>query len=63
MRRAHDMKGLAGTIGAHRLLAATLGLQAALAGKQAGPAEPAIDRVAAELDRVLERIASALAAT
>ena len=60
-RRAHDMKGLSGTIGAHRLLAATLGLQTALGAQQPAPTEAAVARAAAELDRVLERIATILA--
>jgi two-component system sensor histidine kinase/response regulator len=54
LRRAHDMKGLAGTIGAQPLLAATQALHAALGTHRAGGAE--IERVRAELEPVLGEI-------
>ncbi|MBX3606380.1 MAG: response regulator [Piscinibacter sp.] len=49
-RRVHDLKGLAGTIGAHRLQAAALRLEQALDGPQASAA---LDETCAELQRVL----------
>ena len=54
LRRSHDMKGLAGTIGAQPLLAATQALHAALGTHRAGGAE--IERVRAELEHVLGAI-------
>jgi len=54
LRRSHDMKGLAGTIGAQPLLAATLALHAALGTHRAVGDE--IERVREALDRVLGEI-------
>ncbi len=54
MRRSHDMKGLAGTIGAHALLGSTQALHAALGAHRAAPQE--IERVRVELERVLSEI-------
>ena len=56
LRRSHDMKGLAGTIGARRLHAAAQALHAALAAQRAEPGGPEITRVKLELDRVLIEI-------
>jgi PAS domain S-box-containing protein len=52
-RRAHDMKGLAGTIGAERLQAAAFRLERALDGPQAGAT---LDELCHELRRVLRDI-------
>ena len=56
LRRSHDMKGLAGTIGAHPLLAAAQALNTALGACDEASALGAIDPVAHELGRVLARI-------
>ncbi|MES2992537.1 MAG: response regulator [Pseudomonadota bacterium] len=56
LRRSHDMKGLAGTLGAHALLAAAQALHTALAARRARPALGEMEHVAAELDRVLAQI-------
>ena len=56
-RRAHDMKGLAGTLGARRLLPAAQILHAAIATQRALPDGPEIEQARAELDRVLDEIA------
>jgi two-component system sensor histidine kinase/response regulator len=56
LRRSHDMKGLAGTIGAHRLHAAARDLQAALAAQRVDEAMATIERVDAELRPVLAEI-------
>ena len=56
LRRSHDMKGLAGTIGAPRLLAAVQALHATLAARREPPPAGEIDRVRVELDRVLAEI-------
>jgi len=56
LRRAHDMKGLAGTIGAHRLFATTQALHAAIAARSAAPAGAELERVRVELDAVLAEI-------
>jgi PAS domain S-box-containing protein len=56
LRRSHDMKGLAGTIGARRLHAAAQALHAALTAQRAEPGGPEITRVKLELDRVLVEI-------
>ena len=59
VRRAHDLKGLAGTIGARRLQAATEALHAALsAGPQdgAGSFDAEIARAKTELDAALSQI-------
>ena len=56
LRRSHDMKGLAGTIGAHGLLAAAQALHTALAARQTAPAQAEIERVGAELDGVVAQI-------
>jgi len=55
-RRAHDMKGLAGTIGAHALLEATLALHHALAARRASAAAEQLPIVGIELERVLGQI-------
>ncbi|CAM5798041.1 response regulator [Rhizobacter fulvus] len=56
LRRSHDMKGLAGTLGAHALLAAAQALHTALVARQAQPALGEMEHVAVELDRVLAQI-------
>ncbi|MEO7334974.1 MAG: Hpt domain-containing protein [Caldimonas sp.] len=57
LRRAHDMKGLSGTVGARALQAAATALHAALAATPAATPAPALlDRVERELARVLEQI-------
>ncbi|HWH84353.1 MAG TPA: response regulator [Burkholderiaceae bacterium] len=57
LRRAHDMKGLSGTIGAGALQAAVIDLHAALSTEApAGPSPALLERVAHELARVLEQI-------
>jgi PAS domain S-box-containing protein len=56
LRRSHDMKGLAGTIGAHALLAAAQALHTALLARQAKPALGEMEHVALELGRVLAQI-------
>jgi HPt (histidine-containing phosphotransfer) domain-containing protein len=56
LRRAHDMKGLAGTIGARRLHEATQALHAALTRQAATPDGAEIARVRPELERVLREI-------
>jgi PAS domain S-box-containing protein len=56
LRRAHDMKGLAATLGAHPLLAAAKALHATLAASPPVDASDALERVATELERVLEAI-------
>jgi CheY-like chemotaxis protein len=56
LRRSHDMKGLAGTIGAHRLHAAARDLQTALAAQRVDEAVAEIERVDAELRPVLAEI-------
>jgi len=55
-RRAHDMKGLAGTLGARRLLPAALILRAAIAGRRAHPDGDEIEQLRVELERVLAEI-------
>ena len=56
LRRAHDMKGLAATLGAHPLLAAAQALHAALGAGPGMDAAAELERVATELDRVLRAI-------
>ena len=56
LRRAHDMKGLAGTLGARPLLAAVQALHVELAAERAAPRGAEIERVGIELDRVLGEI-------
>ena len=56
LRRAHDMKGLAGTLGAKRLLPAAQILYAAIAAQRADPDGAELAQVRAELDRVLAEI-------
>ena len=56
LRRTHDMKGLAGTIGAHRLHAAVTALYRALATQQAAEATALAQTVADELVLVLGEI-------
>jgi HPt (histidine-containing phosphotransfer) domain-containing protein len=56
VRRSHDMKGLAGTIGAHRLHAAAQSLQAALAEQRIEAAQAGVERVDFELRPVLAEI-------
>ena len=54
--RTHDLKGLAGTIGAHNLQAAAQNLQAALGARTADAASAPLARVNAELASVLDEI-------
>jgi two-component system sensor histidine kinase/response regulator len=56
LRRAHDMKGLAGTIGARELQAAAQALQAALAAHRAVPTGDEVARTTAALAKVLKQI-------
>jgi PAS domain S-box-containing protein len=56
-RRAHDMKGLAGTLGAQRLLPAAQALRDAIAARRAEPGGPELARVHGELEHVLAEIA------
>jgi CheY-like chemotaxis protein len=56
-RRAHDMKGLAGTLGAQRLLPAAQALRDAIAARRAAPDGPELAHASAELDLVLAEIA------
>ena len=56
LRRTHDLKGLAGTIGARRLHAAVTALYRALATQQGAAAVPLAQTVADELVRVLGEI-------
>ena len=58
LRRAHDMKGLAATLGAYPLLDAAKALHQRLAAGPGSDAWAELDRVAAELDRVLDEIAA-----
>ena len=60
-RRAHDMKGLAGTLGARRLLPAAQMLRGAIAARLAEPNGDEIEQVRIELDRVLAEIATLVA--
>lgn len=67
VRRAHDLKGLAGTIGALQLQAAAEALQASLLGLESDPmrsvrVEAEIESVRAELSLVLTQIGQLLAA-
>jgi CheY-like chemotaxis protein/HPt (histidine-containing phosphotransfer) domain-containing protein len=55
-RRAHDLKGLAGTIGAHDLHASAQALQERLAGRDPAAAKPDLARVGADLEAVLREI-------
>jgi CheY-like chemotaxis protein len=55
-RRAHDLKGLAGTIGAHGLHAGAHALQAALAAEDEQAVARWRPQVTSELDSVLEEI-------
>jgi len=54
--RTHDLKGLAGTIGAHNLHAAAQNLQGALGARSAEAAGAPLARVNAELASVLDEI-------
>jgi CheY-like chemotaxis protein len=56
LRRAHDMKGLAATLGAYPLLEAALALHTTLAAGPGSDAAAQLDRTATELDRVLREI-------
>ena len=56
LRRAHDMKGLAGTLGAQRLLPAAQILYAAIAEQRADPDGAELVQARIELDRVLAEI-------
>jgi PAS domain S-box-containing protein len=56
LRRAHDMKGLAGTLGARRLLPAAQILYAAIAAQRADPDGAELAQARVELDRVLAEI-------
>ena len=55
-RRAHNLKGLAGSIGAHALQAAAAALQGALAAADEARARTLAAGLNDELDRVLEEI-------
>jgi PAS domain S-box-containing protein len=61
LRRTHDLRSLAGTLGARPLLAAAQALHVAIGAHQATRGGDELRRVQAELDRVLERIAALLA--
>ncbi|MEP7299109.1 MAG: response regulator [Burkholderiales bacterium] len=61
LRRTHDMKGLAGTIGAHRLAQLVQTLHAAVGSQQAAHAGSELERTHTELQRVLEAIDRLLA--
>ena len=56
LRRIHDLKGLAGTIGAHDLHRLAAALNQALLDDHLAPTEAALERVRNELDRVLAEI-------
>jgi CheY-like chemotaxis protein len=56
LRRAHDMKGLAGTLGESRLLPAAQILYAAIAAQRADPDGAELAQVRVELERVLAEI-------
>jgi two-component system, sensor histidine kinase and response regulator len=56
LRRAHDMKGLAGTIGARELQVAAQALQAALAAHRAVPAGDEVAHATTALAKVLKQI-------
>ena len=56
LRRSHDMKGLAGTIGARVLHTSVLALHAAIAAQQADTAQTELAALAAELERVFGEI-------
>jgi CheY-like chemotaxis protein len=56
LRRAHDMKGLAGTIGARNLHEAAQALHSAVVSRDRGAASAQLARVNAELASVLEEI-------
>ncbi|MEO8807861.1 MAG: response regulator, partial [Burkholderiaceae bacterium] len=62
LRRTHDLKGLAGTIGARRLHAMVNALHAALLAPQSGEALLLAQGVNAELARVLQEIDRLLSA-
>jgi len=55
-RRTHDLKGLSGTIGAHRLRAAAQTLQSAIIARDQPAALAALGAVRTELDAVLVEI-------
>ena len=52
----HDMKGLAGTIGAHRLRSAAQKLQEAIVERNTSETATVLESVRAELDAVLTEI-------
>ena len=56
LRRAHDMKGLAGTIGARNLYEAAQALHSAVVSRDSSAASAQLARVNAELASVLEEI-------
>jgi PAS domain S-box-containing protein len=56
LRRSHDLKGLAGTIGAPRLLAATQALHGAVTAQRASVDGSELGAVATEIARVLGEI-------
>jgi PAS domain S-box-containing protein len=62
LHRAHDLKGLAGTIGARKLHGLAVSLHAALAARRAAEAQAELARTGAELDMVLAQIDALLAA-
>ena len=61
--RAHDLKGLAGTVGAPRLMAAVVALRTALAQGGGPAADAQAQRTCAELDATLQAIDAHLAST
>jgi len=61
-RRAHDMKGLAATLCAPRLLGAAQVLHAAIVAGRAEPDGPELEQIAVELDAVLADINTLVAA-
>jgi two-component system, sensor histidine kinase and response regulator len=56
LRRCHDMKGLAGTVGARRLHAAVLVLHSVLAAQNTAAIRVELERVNTELECVLQEI-------
>jgi two-component system sensor histidine kinase/response regulator len=56
LRRSHDMKGLAGTIGAQTLFGATQALHTQLLAQHSESALAQIEHVSVELERVLHDI-------
>ena len=57
LRRAHDMKGITGTLGAHRLQAAARLLHGAIARHDVPGSAALLSRVSSELDAMLVQAA------